>query len=96
MEPELIEVEAVLYDGERIALRTGNMWTLYRIVHDALSGEWERFKSESFIARKSGTDMATLRAAFDHGFNRGIAYACSQIEWDIQDRAQDPTDGNKP
>lgn len=57
--------------------------------------EWERLKNETFIARKSGTDIATLRAAFDYGFNRGIAYACSQIEWDIQDRAQDPTSPSK-
>jgi hypothetical protein len=53
--------------------------------------EWERLKNETFIARKAGVDTTALRAAFDYGFNRGIAYACSQIEWDIQNRASDPT-----
>lgn len=62
MEHELIEVEAVLYDGERIALRTGNMWTLYRVVHDALSGETS-FEHDG---------LATLTGAH-HAFRRAVS-----------------------
>jgi hypothetical protein len=64
------------------------------VLPSPIEREWERFKDETFIVRP-GSDTIALRAAFDFGFNRGIAYACSQVEWDIQDRAQDPTDAHK-
>ena len=45
MTAELVEVEAVLYDGNRIAVQQGNMYALYRVVHDKATGdtslEWD-------------------------------------------------------
>lgn len=52
-----------------------------------LEREWQRFKEETLVIPENWAD---LRAAFEYGFNRGIAYACSQIEWDIQERATEP------
>jgi len=57
---KLITVEAVLEHGDRVALPTGNMFTIYRIVHNVLNGE-TTFEYEG-LATLTGAHQTFRRA----------------------------------
>lgn len=36
---DLIQVEAILQNGDTVALPTGTLYSIFRVVHDSVSGE---------------------------------------------------------